>query len=153
MGRYWEYPRFHKNNQWEMPTAENDRIFWGGSKSTAFQARAEDKKLPCLLFSGFQTFPIQQLWGAAPTSGCQGWSMGRPWPWCSPRDILSPFPSHSASFHTKFPSLHFGKRTFLVPAPSRVVSGVLGAWCCPGACRAFLGTCGCSAPALHQTLH
>lgn len=31
-----------------MPTAENDRIFWGGSKSTAFQARAEDKKLPCL---------------------------------------------------------------------------------------------------------
>lgn len=48
MGRYGEYPSFHKNNIWEITSAENDTVFWGGSKSTAFQARAEDKKLPCL---------------------------------------------------------------------------------------------------------
>lgn len=69
-----------------------------------------------LIFSGFQKFPIQQLWGAALPSGSHSQSMGRPWPWCSPRDVLISFAkearSNLASFCTKLPSCHLGKGDF-----------------------------------------
>lgn len=69
-----------------------------------------------LIFSGFQKFPIQQLWGAALPSGSHSQSMGRPWPWCSPRDVLISFAkearSNLASFCTKLPSCHLGKGEF-----------------------------------------
>lgn len=53
----------------------------------AQSSRLELKKsnFPALLiFSGFEKFPIQQLGGAALTSGSFSWSLARPWPWCSP---------------------------------------------------------------------
>lgn len=98
-----------------------------GAQSSRLELKTSN--FPALLiFSGFEKFPIQQLGGAALTSGSFSWSLARPWPRRSPLLGMSLSLSQRKcdcfdSFCTKFQPHHlsqgkFKPREHLVASPS-----------------------------------